>query len=86
MSNIPYVKQYKEDGTPIEISGYKNHHPNRKERRIPLQKYRFYGESKNKHLTLIKIAKYHRVKQNVLDKQGKLIKTIEHYLLKQAII
>ena len=86
--NIPYVKQFDENGVitnPI-IGKYVNEYENRAERKKFKQKQRFYGESKNHHLTVVKSVKYRRVKQIIecKDKKGKLtgeIRVIEHYLL-----
>jgi len=85
--NVSYVKQFDKNGVvtnPI-IGSYISEGENRAERRKIKQKQRFYGESKNHHLTVIKTAKYKRVKQKIecKDKKGKLtgeIKVIEHYI------
>ncbi len=54
--------------------------PNRAARRSGKKSQRFYGESKNHHLTVTKDAKYLRFKQHELDKNGNR-KVIEHYIL-----
>jgi len=79
--NVPYVKKYNENGqvtNPIK-GNYISEFPNRKERREDLQKHRFYGESKNLHLTVKGAFKFIRLKQVEFTKKGKL-KIIEHYL------
>lgn len=79
--NVPYVKKYDENGrvtNPIKGSLI-SEFPNRKERREELQKHRFYGESKNLHLTVKGAFKYLRLKQIEFTKQGQK-KVIEHYL------
>lgn len=85
--NVPYVKKYDENGVvtnPIRGS-YLSEGENRAARRKDLQKQRFYGESKNYHLTVVKTQKYARVKQAIRckDKKGNYtgeIRIIEHYL------
>ena len=75
--NTPYVKQYNELGqvaNPIE-KNYMSMDPNRKQRRQPLQKDRFHGESKNFHLTVTLMGRYRRVRQVIGSK------TILHYVL-----
>ncbi|MCK9430042.1 MAG: hypothetical protein M0R17_08570 [Candidatus Omnitrophica bacterium] len=83
MTNTPYVKKYDKDGqltNPIE-GNFINEFPNRRSRHELKQTYRFYGESKNYHLTVKGILKYHRVKQIVVDKKIGDKKIIEHYIL-----
>lgn len=78
--NIPYVKKYDELGNltnPI-IDSYKNHFPNRQKRHEKTP--RFHGQSKNRHLTVMKNAKYLRQIQTVVCKDGS-IKRIMHYIL-----
>jgi len=85
--NVPYVKQFDKNGVitnPI-IGSYISEGENRATRRKIKQKQRFYGESKNHHLTVVKSLKYRRVKQLIecKDKKGKYtgeIRVIEHYL------
>jgi hypothetical protein len=79
--NVPYVKKYDTDGKVINpvIGAYIHEYDNRKKRRIVMQKARFYGESKNVHLTIIKGARFLRLKQIEFDKKG-FRKTIEHYI------
>ena len=79
--NIPYVKQFNPDGTPIELKeNYINEFPNRKQRREHKNKPAFFGNGKNFPLTVTPTAKYKRVRQIEKDKDGNR-KTIEHYLL-----
>ena len=78
--NTPYTKQYNEQGiliNPIQES-YLHQFPNRRKRKE--EQPRFYGESKNHHLTIVKTAKFLRHKQIVKLKDGST-KTIHHYLL-----
>ena len=77
--NKPYVKQYNEKGEVINhIKGvYLHYEPNRAARRP--KKQRFYGESNNTHLTVVKTAKFLRFRQSEVDKNGKQ-KYIEHYI------
>ena len=86
--NVPYVKEYK-DGiltNPIKPgkTGYPTNGNNRMDRRGALQKDRHFGESKNFHLTVhkagIDFVKWHRVRQFIKLKDGK-IKTIGHDVL-----
>ena len=79
--NIPYVKKFDNFGdlvNPIE-SGYFSSEPNRKQRREYMNRPRFHGESNNYHLTVFGGAKYKRVVQLELDKNGNK-KRIEHYI------
>ena len=85
--NVPYVKQQDENGKCINpIKGkYVNEHPNRKERREPMQKFRFAGNGNNYPLTVHKTTKFVRTLQHIhlKDKSGNYtgeIKRIEHYL------
>lgn len=55
--------------------------PNRKQRRLPKQKNRFYGEGKNVPLTVTKTDKYLRSKQEISLKDGSK-KIILHYIKK----
>jgi len=78
--NIPYKKEYDKNGNvknPI-IGSYISEFDNRKKRREKDQKSRFYGESKNYHLTVHGRFKYKRIKQIEKDKFGNK-KIIEHY-------
>ena len=80
--NVPYVKQYDENGVvtnPI-VEVYKHESPNRSKRRSVLKKQRFYGESKNCHLTVVGTKKFRRVKKEVWDRIEGKVKVIEHYL------
>lgn len=52
--------------------------PNRAARRKAMKKEKFYGESKNFHLTVLPNCKYLRRKQYIRLADGS-IKTIEHY-------
>jgi hypothetical protein len=78
--NIPYKKQYDQNGTLLNpiIAAYLHPFPNRRKRNE--EQPRFYGESKNHHLTIVKTAKFLRHKQIVKLKDGST-KTIHHYLL-----
>lgn len=78
MINIPYVKEYGEDGLPIPITSYTTLFPerNRENRRAVKQKKRFYGNNKGHHLTVGQKFKYRRRIQIIGSKQ------IEHYDLK----
>ena len=79
--NVPYVKKYDENGRVANLinDSLISEFPNRKERRESMQKHRFYGESKNLHLTVLGALKYLRLKQIEFTKQGQK-KVIEHYL------
>ena len=81
--NAPYVKQFDSNGTllnPIKGSLVSNF-PNRKQRRQIKQKNRFYGESKNFHLTCDGEYAFLRHKQLENDKEGNK-KTILHYIVR----
>ena len=83
--NIPYVVQRNELGeitSPIARS-YVSTLPNRKQRRAHLQKDRFHGESKNHHLTVLKIDKYLRHRQKITLKDGS-VKFVLHYIEKHG--
>jgi len=80
MKNTPYVKQYDENGIAIPITGYVNQFPNRKQRREHKNRPAFFGNGKNFPLTIVKVAKYKRVRQIEFDKEGNK-KIIEHYLM-----
>lgn len=70
----------KNSGTP-----YITTDKNRKERRNVLQKQRFYGESKNYHLTIVGTDKYKRFRQEIkmFNDKGKIVrKFIGHYILR----
>ena len=78
--NIPYKKEYNEQGiliNPIQGS-YLHQFPNRRKRNE--EQPRFYGESKNHHLTVTGKFKFLRHKQIVKLKDGST-KIIHHYLL-----
>lgn len=79
--NKPYVKECDENGVILNpiIGSYKTKFANRKSRRSHLQKERFYGESKNFHLTVIGNRRYTRKRQMVSNGNGGF-KFIEHYL------
>lgn len=80
--NTPYVKQYDHVGkllNPIK-GAYESPFPNRRSRREDTKKNRFYGESKNHHLTVMKTGKYLRHKQVIFCANGER-RVIEHYLL-----
>lgn len=82
MMNTPYVKEYDNFGNvknPIK-TGYFHNDQNRKERRKPLQKNRFFGNGKNFPLTVTPNAKYLRHIQIVSDKKIYKIKKILHYI------
>lgn len=80
MKNIPYLKQYNEDGTEIPLKqNYLNKFPNRRQRKADEKKKRFFGNGKNHPLTVLHNAKFLRFRQIEKDKEGK-VKTIEHYL------
>jgi hypothetical protein len=78
--NSPYVKIYDEKGELINpINGaYVSEFPNRAARKF--RKQRFYSNGKTHKLTVTKTAKYKRVIQREVNKEGKVI-NIEHYLL-----
>ena len=80
--NVPYVKQYDENGKvkPLEGGKYINEHANRKQRRSFLQNKSFRGNHKGIALTVSGKYKYERVIQVVKDQFGRVIKTINHYL------
>lgn len=82
MTNEPYVKKYDKLGECINPipTGLFHNHPNRKTRREPLQKNRFYGNSKNFHLTVTPTAKYKRFIQFSFDKEIGKDKRILHYI------
>lgn len=78
--NKPYIKEYNTDGVctnPLTAS-YLHRDPNRSQRRKALRKPRFRGNNAGVSLTISNVAKYHRVLQTVINKDG-LLKTIEHY-------
>lgn len=82
--NKPFVKKFDAEGictNEIE-SSYLSRHPNRQQRRQHLNEPPFYGESKNVHLTVYGSPqkKFYRRKQYIFDKQGRITKTILHYL------
>lgn len=86
--NLPYVKEYDKDGivtNPINGS-YEHKFQNRSDRKKLLKKVRFYGESKNYHLTVTKISRHRRFKQiiNCIDPKTKKLtgerRVIEHYI------
>lgn len=81
--NTPYVKVYDSNGNvsnPI-VGSYPSLAPNRKQRRAIKQKNRFYGESKNYHLTCDGINSYARIKQYSINKEGNK-KVVLHYLVR----
>ncbi len=81
--NTPYVKTYSDDGllaNPIK-GNYLHNSPNRRQRRQIKQKNRFYGESKNYHLTCDGINSYARIKQYSINKEGNK-KVVLHYLVR----
>jgi len=88
--NKPYVKQYDKNGIVINpiIGSYVNEFNNRRVRREVINEKRFYGESKNHHLTVVKTMKYNRHKQIIYCRNPKTgeytgeRRIIEHYLLK----
>jgi len=78
MKNTPYVKEYKDGILMNPIKGsYLNAFLNRSQRRDT--KHKFYGESKNYHLTVLKNCKFKRVKQYTVNKEGGK-KVVLHYL------
>lgn len=85
--NQPYVKQINSLGVvtnPITGS-YINQYPNRKERRIYLQKDRFHGESKNRHLIIVKTNRFTRQKQYIKLKDEKGVYTGEVRVIKHLL-
>ena len=88
--NQPYVKQFNENWQLINpIKGvYQHQFDNRSTRRKDMQKDKFYGESKNHHLSVTDTAKYKRHKQTIMCKDQETgiptgeIRVIEHYLSK----
>ena len=82
--NVPYVKQYDENGKvlPLPKGGYVNEHPNRRQRRQFLQNKSFTGNHKGISLTVSGKFKYERVTQIIKDQFGRVIKKINHYLAK----
>lgn len=82
--NVPYTRQYDEKGQllPLPKGGYRNDHPNRRQRRSYLQNKSFTGNHKGISLTVSQNLKYERVYQIVKDKSGKVIRIIKHYLAK----
>lgn len=84
--NQPYVKQYNDQGKLINpiVGTYKSEFPTRSERRQEMSLINnrpFVGNSKNHHLTVMKTAKYKRVRQETIDRETGKKKFIEHYLL-----
>ena len=79
--NVPYVKKFDVNGTLTNrIKGhFFSEFPNRKERREDLNKQPLYGNGKNFHLTVVKTAKFKRVRQIEFEMDGTR-KVIEHYL------
>lgn len=89
--NIPYVAAKKANGQNIPLlEHYINFHPNRKQRRIKVNKDRFCGNNKGVSISVIGKTSYFRVAQLVPYKdvrKGKEItvypaKLIYHYILK----
>lgn len=80
--NKPYIKQYDEQGKllPLENGRYIHKFPNRKERRSIYKNKSFTGNHKGISLTVSQNFKYERVLQDVVNKFGKVIKTIKHYI------
>ena len=92
--NVPYVKQYDSQGNLInKDKNYINYDANRRQRRESMQKNRFVGNSKNCHLTIHGVDKYHRVLQIVPATMKRVkeelidlpMKKIYHYILKKRI-
>lgn len=83
--NTSYVKQYDANGRVINpiVGDLIHQFPNRRQRKQSLKKQRFYGESKNTHLTVSGNVKFFRVKQIIKLKLNGIKKTIEHYVLKK---
>jgi hypothetical protein len=80
MTNTPYVKQYNEDGTLIPLKqSYLNDFPNRRQRKSEVKKKRFFGNGKNRPLTVLPTGKFLRFRQAEKDKNGN-VKFIEHYI------
>lgn len=79
--NTPYRKRFNENGEVTNpIMGARLHHePNRRERRS--KPTRFVNNRKTFHLTVSNAIRYHRVVQQILDKDGS-IKRVGHYVLK----
>ena len=77
--NTPYVKQFDSKGKLLNpFDGiYLNEFPNRQKRHEKVK--RFYGESKNYHLTVVKTHRFKRFRQIIFKKDGTK-KIIEHYL------
>ena len=82
--NVPYVKQYDENGKvlPLVNGVYLNENPNRRERRRHKSNKSFTGNHKGISLTVSGKYKYERVTQVIKDQFGRVIKTINHYLAK----
>lgn len=77
--NKPYVKHFSTLGellNPIRIN-YENPYPNRKQRRKSLG--RFVGNNKGHSLLVVQTAKFFKVEQFEIDKDG-MKKRILHYL------
>ena len=80
--NIPYVKKYNEDGTPIIPKGdYIHFSDNRKKRREGLQKFRFVNNRKSHPIIVHGKDKYLKSIQHVFNVKKDKIITIEHYIL-----
>ncbi len=86
--NVPYVKKYVTDENGVRkvsntiVGSYKSEFPNRRSRHEAKNKVRFYGESKNTHLSVTPQGRYLRVIQIEKEKDGSL-KRIEHYILQK---
>jgi hypothetical protein len=85
MNNIPYVKQYDENGILIPLTeNYINFHPNRQTRR----KYNYQGReltnrkpcsrTGNRRVYVFKELKYFKVVQTIVNKFNVVLKTIIH--------
>lgn len=82
--NIPYVKQYDDQGKvkPLKNGAYLNFGENRSQRRAHLSRKSFRGNQKGHSLIVTSNSKYERVIQVIKDQFGRVIKTVNHYLVK----
>jgi hypothetical protein len=84
--NVPYIRMVDSEGNvvPPTEAQMKPIFPNRRMRNAERKKQRFYGESKNYHLTVTHNIAYIRFKQIIIDKKTGKKKVIEHYIPKKA--
>lgn len=80
--NIPYVKQFDDNGQLLNpITEYFSEFPNRQQRHAERNQPNFRGNTKHINLTVNGVTKFKRDVQIVFDKTTKKRKTILHYNL-----